>query len=231
MPKATPGRQTEATQLTELLREEIVSGAVQPGQKLKLVPLAKRFDVSRGPLREAASRLAAEGLVRIEDQRGFRVTPVSREDLLDVTQTRKRIETLALRDAIAHGDLTWEGQVMATCHVLDRVTPHDDSSGALTAFSAAHQAFHDALVSACPSAYLLGYRDNLYALTERYRTLAAEAYIRRRDSRDITGEHQAIATAAVERDADTACALLEEHLDATLATLLDAYPETFGEPP
>ena len=69
---------TEASLITARLRQEIVNGTVAPGAKLKLVPLARRYEVSRGPLREAAARLAAEGLVTIEDQRGFRVAPISR---------------------------------------------------------------------------------------------------------------------------------------------------------
>ena len=78
---------TEASLVTARLREDILSGAVPPGSKIKLVPLAKRYQVSRGPLREAASRLASEGLVHIEDQRGFRAAPVSLQDLRDVMYT------------------------------------------------------------------------------------------------------------------------------------------------
>jgi GntR family carbon starvation induced transcriptional regulator len=218
---------TEASLITDRLREEIVSGRVAPGAKLKLVPLAERYEVSRGPLREAASRLAAEGLVTIEDQRGFRVRPISRDDLLDVTRTRQRIEVLALRDAIEHGDLSWEGRVMAACHVLARVSAHDGSEAARATFLEHHQGFHEALVSACPSAYLLDFRARLYALSERYRHLAVNRY-EADVARVIAAEHQAIADAAVGRDADRACALLASHLQDTADTLLATYPELFG---
>ena len=224
----TQGRPTEASIVTDRLREEIVRGEFAPGTKLKLVPLSRRYAVRRGPLREAASRLAAEGLVTIEDQRGFRVTPVSREDLLDLTRTRQRIEVIAVQDAIANGDLAWEGRVMAACHVLNRVTEHDGSDAAHALFAEHHHAFHEALVSACPSAYLLEFRDRLYALTERYRHLAAERYQSLRSRRDIVAEHQAIADAVVARHASEAATLLADHLGETAATLLDTYPELFG---
>lgn len=220
---------TEASLVTDRLREEIVQGVVAPGTRLKLVPLARRYEVSRGPLREAASRLAAEGLVTIEDQRGFRVSPISRADLLDVTRTRQRVEVLALRDAMEHGDLAWEGEVMATCHVLARVTGHDGSPAARAEFLARHRAFHEALVAACPSAYLQHFRERLYALSERYRHLAADRYAAGASSRDIAAEHRAIAEAAVARDAERACALLAAHLGETAATLLGAYPELFAD--
>jgi GntR family carbon starvation induced transcriptional regulator len=219
---------TGASLLTDRLREEIVSGAVPPGAKLKLVPLARRFEVSRGPLREAATRLAAEGLVSIEDQRGFRVTPISRADLMDLTQTRQRIEVLALRDAMEAGDLAWEGRVIAAFHMLDRVTSEGGAGG--VAFQDYHHDFHEALVSACPSAYLLDFRERLYALTERYRNLAADGYASGRGDRDIAAEHRALAEAAVARQVDSACALLAEHLGETARTLLLAYPELFGGP-
>ena len=224
-------RPTEASLVTDRLREEILSGAVPPGAKLKLVPLAQRYAVSRGPLREAASRLAAEGLVTIEDQRGFRVAPISRDDLLDVTRTRQRIEELALRDAIAHGDLVWEGRVMAACHMLDRVTRHDGSPAARAAFAEQHRLFHEALVAACPSAYIHRFREHLYGLTERYRNLAAEGYATGRTHRDVLAEHHAIAEAVVARRAEEACALLAAHLDETARTLLEAYPTLFGPTP
>ena len=58
-------------------------------------------------MREALSRLVADGLVQASDQRGFRVSPVSPADLADVTQTRIDIEGLALRRSIERGDQAW----------------------------------------------------------------------------------------------------------------------------
>lgn len=216
-------RRTEASVLTDRLRDEIVRGDAVPGSKLKLVPLARRFAVSRGPLREAVSRLAAEGLVTIEDQRGFRVAPVSRDDLLDLTRTRQRVEELALRDSIEAGDLAWEGRVMATCHMLARVTAQDGAEAGRAPFVAQHRAFHEALVSACTSTYLLDFRARLYAHAERYRNLAARRY-RAGEGRDIAAEHLALAEAVVSRDADRACDIMREHIGETAQTLLDDWP-------
>jgi DNA-binding GntR family transcriptional regulator len=220
-------RRTEASLATERLRSEIVAGAVAPGAKLKLASLAQRYAISRGPLREAAARLAAEGLVTIEDQRGFRVAAISRADLLDITHTRQRVEALALRDSIAHGDLAWEGRVTAACHVLERVTSSELDRG--PSFTDRHREFHEALVDACPSHYLLRFRERLYALSQRYRSLAADSAPEIRDRRDVSGEHKAIAEAAVARKADEACALLHHHLARTADVLIAAYPELFGE--
>ncbi|MEL6345852.1 MAG: FCD domain-containing protein [Myxococcota bacterium] len=217
---------TDASLVTARLRDEIIRGVITPGTKLKLVPLAQRYKISRGPLREAANRLAAQGFVVIEDQKGFRVAPISRTDLLDLTRTRQRIETMALRDAIAAGDLAWEGQIMAALHVLQassRLGPEFDQDH----FATNHRAFHRALCSACPSMYLQQFRENLYDHAERYRNLAAERYRSQASHRNIPGEHAAIAKATVERDADRAAQLLQAHLQETAQTLLDSYPTLF----
>lgn len=222
-------RPTEASLATQRLREEILTGVVAPGAKLKLVPLAKRYEISRGPVREAASRLAAEGLVCIVDQRGFRVAPVSKEDLLDVTRTRQQIEGLALKASMAQGDLAWEGQLMAAWHMLDQVTEHDGSAQARQRFTAHHEAFHSALVAACTSTYLMDFRARLYALSERYRHLAAERYALGR-ARDVRAEHKALLQATLARE-ERACQLLSEHLGETADTLLEQGPGLFADQP
>lgn len=221
-------RKTEATRVADRLREEIVRGQVAPASKLKLAALSERYGIGRAPIREAASKLAAEHLLVFEDHRGFRVAPISREDLVDVTTTRQRVEAMALRDAIAHGDDEWEGRVVAALHRLARCDNLDPDDEAKRRFSDRHREFHAALCSACPSSYLLRFRQTLYAHSERYRALAEDRY-RRQPGRDVPGEHEAIATAAVERDADRACALLEQHLATTAQTLIESYPALFGD--
>ncbi len=220
-------RKTEATLVAERLRDEIVRGIVRPATKLKLAALAERYGIGRAPLREAASKLAAEQLLVFEDHRGFRVAPISREDLVDVTRTRQRIETLVLADAIAHGDDVWEGEVMAALHRLSRTSNLDETEEGRAAFTARHQEFHTALCAACPSQYLLRFRETLYAHSQRYRSLAEDRY-RRDAKRDVPAEHEAIARAAVDRDAKLACQLLERHLERTAQTLIESYPDVFG---
>lgn len=63
------------------LRRAILNGQLQPGEKINLDRMREDFDVSVSPIREAVSRLVADGLVEFEDQRGFRVAPISLENL------------------------------------------------------------------------------------------------------------------------------------------------------
>src|SRR5882762_2291318 len=84
----------------DALRQELLECRFQPGQPLRIGELCKRFNVSQGAVREALSRLTSEGLVEAEPQRGFRVTPVSVEDLRDLVSARGAIEQICLRQAI-----------------------------------------------------------------------------------------------------------------------------------
>src|SRR5205809_7463980 len=67
------------------LRQDILGGELLPGMKLKLDALRERYEVSVNTLRETLSRLAADGLVEAEGQRGFAVMPASLADLIDFT--------------------------------------------------------------------------------------------------------------------------------------------------
>jgi DNA-binding GntR family transcriptional regulator len=67
--------------IQQLLRADIVRGVFAPDQPLRMEALKARFDSGFSPIREALSRLLAEGLVVLEPNRGFRVSGLSREDL------------------------------------------------------------------------------------------------------------------------------------------------------
>ncbi len=97
-----------------------------PGAKINLDRLRESHDVSLAPVREAMSRLGAEGLVLVEEQRGYSVAPISATDLAEVIQLRTTIEPLALGQAIDRGDIDWEAGVLAALHRLGR-TPHSST--------------------------------------------------------------------------------------------------------
>ncbi|WP_205633598.1 GntR family transcriptional regulator [Labilithrix luteola] len=214
------------TSVLDRLRTDILNGLVEPGEKLRLEHLTSRYGSGRTPLREACSRLAAEGLVVASEQRGFRVAPISRDDLTDLTRTRQRIETLALRDAINYGDSAWEADVRSALDRLAAVT-RAPSRPLPVAWENAHRALHLALLGACRSPWLLRIHGQLYDQTERYRRLS-EAYAG--SSRDVEGEHAALVHAALNRDAERACALLTEHIAKTAEVVLKGHPKLSPPP-
>jgi GntR family transcriptional regulator, carbon starvation induced regulator len=107
-----PEVRTMTAALAAKLAQDIIGGALEPGSKLKLNVLSKRYGVSAIPLREALSRLASSGLVEIEDQRGYRTSSVSVQDLEDVTWVRQQVECLALKRSIEIGNIDWETRIV-----------------------------------------------------------------------------------------------------------------------
>ncbi len=224
-----PATRTLASRLAELIRSDIIGGRLLPGARLRLRELAAHYDCGVIPLREALSRLATSGYVDAEDQRGFRVAEVSASDLEDITRVRQDLETAALRDSIAHGDLGWEVTVLGACHRLERIPMTTDAPGLNPDWESAHAEYHRALLAACTSPWLLRLAAMLREQTARYRHLSA--LDQQATLRAVDEEHRRIADAVVARDARTACELLAEHMAATTRIVLAQIRSEHGEVP
>jgi len=199
----------------QLLRNAIIGGQLEPGAKLSAGHLANQYRISLSAIREALARLAAEGLLESEDHRGFRVARVSKEDLLDLTQTRIDIECMALRRSIERGGKEWEARLTTAFKALQsaegKSRPIDQRRYEL------HSDFHLALVEACGSDWLLRLRRTLFERAERYRLLSV-TYAKVRQ--EVNAEHKQLYDAVIKRNADKACAILTKHTLATTEALL-----------
>ena len=196
------------------LRADILFGRRLPGSRLQLNELAEAHDVSLSVVREAVTRLASEDLVEAAPQRGFRVRPLSVEHLRDLTWVRVQLESLALRESIAKGDVSWEADLVAAHHRL-AVTPtyFEDGTGNLE-WLTAHGGFHAALAAGAGSPILERLRRQLYDAAELYRMWASN--LPHHPNREqVNDEHRAIFEAALTRDADRAVDLLTRHLETT----------------
>ena len=205
----------------ENLRADLLACRIMPGSRLKIHELCERFSVSLGAIREALSRLSAEGLVTAEPQRGFRATPVSAADLKDLTAARIELDRVCLRRAIELGTIDWEARLVAAHHRLAR-TPErvvDDPARSSEDWAEAHRAFHLALIDGCANSWLIHLHTQLYAQSERYRRLSVPFA---GGKRNVDKEHQQIVEAALKRDAETAVQLLSKHFDITSLILLKA---------
>ncbi|MFJ5775630.1 GntR family transcriptional regulator [Streptomyces sp. NPDC093094] len=207
------------------IREDILQGALMPGQRLRLVELAQRHSVSQSVVREALTRLSEQGLVVAAPQQGFRVVSVSLRDLDELTEARIEIETMVLRRAVARGDIQWEAAVVAAHHHLSgvpAVLPDGTLSGE---WFAVHERFHETLLEACGNARLLavaaGLRDEATLYRRWSRPVGQDV------DRDVAGEHQRLVDAVLSRDADRAADLLAQHIDRTsqaLRTVIEKDP-------
>jgi GntR family transcriptional regulator, carbon starvation induced regulator len=214
---ATPRSQTSAAYAR--LRQDILSGRLLPGEKLKITDLATQLQVSPGAIREALSRLVPEQLVISRDQKGCVVAPLSIEDLEELTDLRCEIEAIALRRSVQRGEIAWEGSVLAAAHHLRKTQMLSTANGSRNAeWVERHQAFHTAMVSACGSRRLLELHAQLYQQSERYRELSVHA----KGDRNVVAEHQELVDAALERDADRLVTLMLKHLRETTTRIVRA---------
>lgn len=220
---AGPVPTTLSTTLVARLRASILRGDLLPGSKLNLDRLRTAFGVSLSPLREALCRLENDGLVALVDQRGYRVTPVSPSNLTEIIRLRVEFEGLAVKEAIEHGDVAWEGRVLATLHQLSRCKRGSRSAEEQEAWEVAHRAFHAELVSACQMPLLQQFCATLHDQSDRYRRIFLKKH---RPDRDVPGEHTAMAHAMIERRTRDATRILREHIERTGRNIQAALPAT-----
>jgi DNA-binding GntR family transcriptional regulator len=219
---AMPKAKTRVLEVHSAIRRSILAGRLRPGEKLSPAVLAAEHGVSLSVVREALTRLAEQGLVVSQPQQGFQVTPISREDLVDLTGTRLDIETLALRRSVERGDVEWRARLVAAHYLLDNTAQFEEGSTPPLLsedWARAHQVFHAELLSACGSKRLLEFAESLRDSAELYRRWSSP--IGGDGARDIAGEHRGILEAVQAKDPDLAVQLLAEHISHTTRVLLD----------
>jgi DNA-binding GntR family transcriptional regulator len=222
MSRTAPDRRRTGKTLAEdvyaAIRGQILTGQLTSGEQLHLSRLAGSQGVSLSVVREAVTRLASERLLEAIPQVGFRVRVLSIEDLVDLTRVRIEIETLALRDSLARGDLEWEAQLVAAHHALAATPSTTDEGAQNLEWLARHAAFHEALCAACESRWLLELRRQLFAASELYRFWFAQVQGNLHSKRlreAIVKEHKGLLDAALARDMDTATDRLARHFRKT----------------
>jgi len=220
------GGRTRTAGAYEELRRDIVRSLWKPGARLRFEELKAHYDTGLSPLREALMKLASDGLVELEEHKGFRVAPVSRAGLVDITNMRKELESMAIRLSIAHGDDHWEAGIVAALHELAKRSKLGPDGLVDDEWEARHRAFHNALTAASGSEWLQRFRSQLYDQADRYRRVAVHYMHAPRD--DLV-EHREIADAVLARDTEAAVFLSRRHLDRTCQILLSSPSHIFGD--
>ena len=194
------------------LRTDILEGNIEPESKLSIGVLAERYGSSAAPVREALSRLAAEGLVTRRGQRGYWAAPIDADEFVEVSRLREMLEVDAFRQSIRLGDLDWEAAIAGARHreLAVRAQAGALDADQILARTRENRRFHMALISACPSQWQLRFISTLYDQSERFRRLA----LNQAPTNEPAGkdEHEALMQAAFDRDEKTATELLRLHI-------------------
>ena len=205
----------------ERLRADVLSGYWAPGYKLGIEALREHYASGATPVREALNRLAAEGWVQHQDQRGFVVTPVSEDALRELAKTRVWVETLALTQSIQASTPDWEERVVLALHRLSKTkrSLQADAYVENPMWEKLHRELHMVLISNCGSRWLIGFCEQLYDQAYRYRQLAVKTSYKRRQELD---EHKAVVDAMLAGDVALACKKLTAHYDESAQIILNS---------
>lgn len=205
---STEKESTKSENLTEYLIEAIVEGELAPGSKISEPGLAKRFQVSRGPLREALMRVEGLGLIERIPHIGARVIQLSPIKLVELYAVREALEGMAAR--LAARNIT-EIELAGLESLLSTHSTHIDQVEGASYF---HQQgdfdFHYRIIQASRNQQLIGLLcDELYHLLRMYRYQSPRSHSRPVEALE---EHKFILRAIRQRDEELAEMLMRRHI-------------------
>ncbi|MEV6640308.1 GntR family transcriptional regulator [Amycolatopsis sp. NPDC051371] len=214
LPEIEPvSRESTAAVIARQLRDAIMTGALPPGTQLGETELASRFQVSRGPLREAMQHLVSEGLLRSERHRGLFVIDLEPGDVYDIYAARSAIERAAMIRAVRGGDRDRIADLLEQTVTEMATAASEDDPGAL---STADLRFHEALINASGSKRLVRMARTLLIETRMCLTALQSTYQR---VEERVEEHTKLIQALRDGDEETALALLDSHMEDAVQRL------------
>ena len=207
-----------STRIAEALREQILSGEMAPGARIRQEELAEEFGASRIPVREALRILVTDGLVTMVSNTGAWVSSLSQAECIEQYLIRERIEPLLLRESMPHLS-------PAQISRLVELTGAMESSKDVATFMKLDREFHLLAYSAAPNGTLAEIIHRLWNTTAHYRRAYSEMV--RGTSLDVTHlEHRLIVDAITRGDAEDAERTLTGHIARTRREL-EKHPEVF----
>ncbi len=213
---AFDGHRTLAEKAFAALHEAIVSGALAPGERLRIEELAGLLGMSHLPIREAIRQLESRGLVEHIPHRGGRVTEISLDDLRELYEARLLIEP----EIISRAAETFSDDDASAAHAA--LARHAEASkhDQMTEIWSAHTAFHFALYGACRSSWLVRLVTPLWESSQRYRMTMPplNSEMRRKEAQR---EHEDMLAACIAHDRARAATVLHNHLVRTANLITD----------
>ena len=174
-------RETVQDRVYGVLRDRLMRGGFEPGQKLKIAELAAALGTSAMPVREALNRLAAERAIESMPNRSVRVPSLSKESLRDLMEARSAIEGMAVQRAAANMD----ADTLATLREFIVAQSATDAEHVSEASAEQNRAFHFTIYRRSGSAVLLPIIESLWLQFGPYLRVAADRF----DGREGAGTH------------------------------------------
>ena len=198
----------------QTLRQAILRGELQPGERLMEIKLADKLGVSRTPVREAIRKLELEGLVLMIPRRGAEVAEITEKSLRDVLEVRGALEDLAMD--LACDRITAEDIEKMKEAASDFATALDSED--VTEIAEADVKFHDIIYFSTENQRLIQLLYNLREQMYRYRV----EYLKRKEVHEtLIKEHAHIISCLEMRDKKAAKVAISEHIDNQMKAVRD----------
>lgn len=200
------------------LRDAIISGRLKEGEPVRQDDIARMFNISKIPVREALKRLEAEGLVQFQRYKGAVVTKISEPELAQMFEVRVLLEVQAIRLALPHMNEETFARAEQICNEF--LNESDPGRWAQLNWE-----FHACLYKPARRPFLIGLIRSIHDKVERYLRLQLSLS----DGKERADrEHRAIIEACRKGDVDKAAGLVEAHLSGVCQTLYEHLPNNFS---
>lgn len=194
------------------LRQAILKGELEPGERLMEIQLADRLGVSRTPIREAIRKLELEGLVLMIPRKGAEVAKISEKSLRDVLEIRRALDALAIELCI---ERMTEDDVKALAEAQEEFRKSVEGNEAMV-IAESDERFHDVIYNSTNNPRLVQMLNNLREQMYRYRL----EYIKDAEKRQVlVSEHDWILKAIRERNVTEAKTAIRQHVDNQVTTV------------
>ncbi|SNT36190.1 DNA-binding transcriptional regulator, GntR family [Noviherbaspirillum humi] len=206
--------------LVAYLREMVLNGELRPGDKVPEQALCERFDVSRTPLREALKVLAAEGVLRLQMNRGAVVAETTREEIEEIFPIMAALEGVAGTMACVRAT---DAQVAELRRLHEEMRRHYEA-GSEKQYLLLNRRIHEDLVAMSGNATLIGMYKQMLTRIRCIRFVANKAP---EQWQAAMAEHETMITALERRDAPRLAQLLQEHVNGTASRIAHAFASGF----
>lgn len=208
---------SRAESLYRAVKEMAIQFKFRPGERVNEVELARRLGASRTPLREALTRLTAEGFLVFRQDRGFFCRELKPREMFEIYQLRAVLEVAAVRLACEQAT---EREVDELAEFLERTGPREDGRGSEELVEL-DEYFHTRVMQLSRNAEMEKTLDNINARIRYFRWVNME------QKREQTqNEHRQIVQAIMDRDSDLAAHRMEAHISRRLDQITSAIKES-----
>lgn len=214
-----PVESAASSRVAQALRDDILNGSIEPGERLRQEDIAERLGGSRLPVREALRILAAEGLVQIEPNKGARVPLLNPGEVETLYRMRERLEPLALSESVANLS---SAELAEISDIQCRIEQGVDVSE----FLILDREFHMASYTGCSDEHLMLSVVQLWNSTQHYRRAFMSLSGSGREQ-IVNAEHRLLIEAINRRDTEDAELYLLGHIRRTRKELV-RHPEIFS---